>query len=229
MVAPDAGVDAPSRRPIRGRIGVLAVQGAFGAHSLVLRDMGASVVAVRQPADLAGVAGLVLPGGESTTISLLTRSNGLWQELAAVIGDGLPVLATCAGAIILANDVLDGRADQRSMCLAGIAVRRNGFGRQVDSFEADVELSDGSPPLPGVFIRAPVIERTGPGVEVLGTIGRPDGGRMPVLCRQGNLVIATFHPELTSDRRVHALAFGSLTGGAPVGVGSQAVQDILDR
>lgn len=212
MVGPGVRGDAAAARPpIRGRIGILAVQGAFGAHSQVLRDMGASAVPVRQPADLAGVAGLVLPGGESTTISLLARSNGLWDALVELISTGLPVLATCAGAIIVAKEVLDGRADQRSMCLADISVRRNGFGRQVDSFEADISLVGSSSPLPGVFIRAPVIEHTGASVEILGSVVAARG-RMPVLCRQENLLIATFHPELTADRRVHAMAFRLLMG-----------------
>ncbi|HEY1619530.1 MAG TPA: pyridoxal 5'-phosphate synthase glutaminase subunit PdxT [Streptosporangiaceae bacterium] len=193
---------------VRARIGVLSVQGAYAAHAAVLAAMGATPVAVLEPGDLDGLDGLVLPGGESTTMALLLRSGGLWDALAVFLASGLPVLGTCAGAILVARQILDGRAGQQSLGGADIAVRRNGFGRQVESFETDLAWPDG-PPLPAVFIRAPVIERTGPGVQVLARLGESHG-HSPVLCRDGHIVIATFHPELTGDQRVHELAFGEV-------------------
>jgi pyridoxal 5'-phosphate synthase pdxT subunit len=190
------------------RIGVLAVQGAFAAHERALRRLGAVPVPVRNPWELDGLAGVVLPGGESTTMSLLTQSNGLWDALARVVASGRPVLATCAGVILLSKEIMDGRPGQRSLALADIAVRRNGFGRQVFSFEADLALPDGGEPFTGVFIRSPVIERVGDDVEVLAYLHGP-GAASPVLCRDRNMLLSTFHPELTDDLRIHALAFAS--------------------
>jgi pyridoxal 5'-phosphate synthase pdxT subunit len=207
------GTPVPPRsddsRTAEVRIGILSVQGAFAAHERVLRGMGATPVPVREPADLAGLAGLVLPGGESTAMQLLMKSNGLWDALGELVPHGRPTLATCAGSILLAGEILDGRPDQESLGVVDISVRRNGYGRQVDSFEADLALTTGGAPFPGVFIRAPVIERTGDGVEVLASVDRPTGPT-PVLCRDRNVVLCTFHPELTGDSRVHALAFGGL-------------------
>lgn len=199
------------RRPGSARIGVLSVQGAFAAHATVLRGMGATPVAVLEPDDLKDLEGLVLPGGESTTMALLMRSSGLWEALARFLAQDRPVLGTCAGAILVARDILDGRPGQQSLAAVDVCVRRNGLGRQIDSFEADLALPEG-PPFPGVFIRAPVIERVGDGVEVLGRLG-PSHSSTPVLCRQRNIVISTFHPELTRDQRVHALAFAPVLGG----------------
>jgi 5'-phosphate synthase pdxT subunit len=190
------------------RVGVLSVQGAFTAHGHTLRRLGALPVLIRNPGELEDVAGVVLPGGESTTMSLLTQSNGLWDALHRVISSGVPVLATCAGVILLAQEVMDGRPDQRSLALADISVRRNGFGRQVHSFEADLTLPGDTDPFAGVFIRSPVIERVGPDVQVLACLNGPDGST-PVLCRDRNMLLSTFHPELTDDLRIHALAFGS--------------------
>ena len=181
-------------------IGVLALQGAFGAHQRVLDDLGALTRQVRTPADLAEVDALVMPGGESTTMSRLLSTAGLFDPLAARLADGLPVFGTCAGMILLATDVLDGRPDQRSFAAIDLSVRRNGYGRQVDSFEDDIDVEGFDPGYHAVFIRAPKVERTGAGVAVLAEL---DG--VPVLARQGRVMVASFHPELTDDHRVHAM------------------------
>lgn len=185
------------------KVGVLALQGAFARHAEVLRALGAEPTEVRS-ADHLDVDALVLPGGESTTISFLLDSSGLREALRDRIHAGLPVLGTCAGLILLARDVLDGRADQKSLAVLGCAVRRNAYGGQAQSFEAAVQLSpdarSGIADFPGVFIRAPVIERVDDDVEVLGTLQGT-----PVLVAQGGIVGATFHPELAGDTRVHEL------------------------
>jgi 5'-phosphate synthase pdxT subunit len=183
------------------KIGVLALQGAVGAHLGALRALGAEPLEVRTPDDLASVDALVLPGGESTTISMLLDSSGLVAPLAERLAGGMPAFGTCAGMILLGAEILDGRPDQRCFGAVDISVRRNAFGRQVDSFEADLVLADlDGDPFRAIFIRAPFVERTGPGVEVLATV---DGH--PVLCRQGAVTVAAFHPELTPDLRLHAL------------------------
>jgi 5'-phosphate synthase pdxT subunit len=179
------------------RIGVLALQGAFAAHARVLTALGAESVEVRTPEDLDGLDAMVLPGGESTTMSQLLERTGLFDPLAGLLAEGLPVLGTCAGMILLATEVVDGRSDQRSFGAIDLRVRRNGYGRQRDSFESDVTVDDGSP-FHAVFIRAPIVEATGDGVEVLATF---DGH--PVLCRAGAVTVASFHPELSQDPRVH--------------------------
>src|SRR5690606_20284533 len=167
----------------------------------MLARLDARPVAVRTSADLDGVAAIVIPGGESTTISMLLESSGLFEPLSERLDAGMPALGTCAGMILLGREILDGRADQRSFGAVDIGVRRNAFGRQVDSFEADLAVAglDG-PPLHAVFIRAPVVESVGDGVEVLARVG----GR-PVLCRQGPVLVAAFHPELGDDPRLHEL------------------------
>ncbi len=181
------------------KVGVLALQGAFAAHASCLRALGAEPREVRTPGELAEVDALVLPGGESTTMSMLLESADLFEPLAQQLGDGLPVLGTCAGMILLGAEILDGRADQRCFGAVDISVRRNAFGRQVDSFEADLPLAVlGDEPFRAVFIRAPFVERAGPDVEVLATV---DGH--PVLCRQGAVTVAAFHPELSRDLRLH--------------------------
>lgn len=177
-------------------IGVLALQGAFAAHAESLRRCGASTSEVRTPGDLAAVDALVMPGGESSTMSQLLESSGLFTAVAARISEGMAVLGTCAGMILLASEVLDGRSDQRSFSTLDISVRRNAFGRQIDSFEASIDTPEG--PFHGVFIRAPRIERVGPGVDILGSL---DGE--PVLVRRGNVLAASFHPELAGDDRLH--------------------------
>jgi 5'-phosphate synthase pdxT subunit len=186
------------------RIGVLALQGASAAHADALRRLGADAVEVRTPGQLDGVDGVVLPGGESTTISFLLDSNQLREPLAERLADGVPAFGTCAGMILLATDVLDGRADQRSFGVIDLAVRRNAFGRQLDSFEADLDVRDLDEPFHAVFIRAPGVESTGDGVEVLAEV---DG--TAVLCRQGAIMVSSFHPELTDDLRLHQMFLDS--------------------
>jgi 5'-phosphate synthase pdxT subunit len=168
------------------RIGVLAVQGNFREHAAVLRALGAEVREVRLPEQLEGLDGLVIPGGESTAIMRLIRLYGLEEAIRTFPA---PMLGTCAGMILLDRDHLG---------LVDIAVERNGYGRQVASFEADLELEGETEPLRGVFIRAPRVVETAPGVEVL---AEHDGS--PVLLRQGRFLVASFHPELTDDTRVH--------------------------
>ena len=181
------------------KVGVLALQGAVGRHADALTALGAAVVEVRTPGDLTGVDALVLPGGESTTVSRLLATSGLFEPVADRLAGGMPALGTCAGMILLAREVLDGRPDQRCFGALDVAVRRNAFGRQVDSFEAALEVRGlKGPPFPAVFIRAPVVERVGEGVEVLATVDEH-----PVLCRQGNVTVAAFHPELSGDLRLH--------------------------
>lgn len=183
------------------KVGVVALQGASAAHADALRALGAHTVDVRRPHDLDGIEALVLPGGESTTISLLLDLAGLFDPVADRLASGMPVLGTCAGMILLAAEILDGRPDQRCFGAIDIAVRRNAFGRQVDSFEAGlaVEGMRGGD-FPAVFIRAPFVERVGPGVEVLAEV---DGHA--VLCRQGPVLASAFHPELSHDLRIHQL------------------------
>lgn len=182
------------------KVGVLALQGAFAAHARVLGALGAEPVEVRLPEHLAGIDALVLPGGESTTMSRLLETSGLAGPLGDRLRDGLAVFGTCAGMILLSAHVLDGRPDQRCYGAIDLTVRRNGYGRQVDSFETDLDVAglDGGP-FHAVFIRAPMVEAAGPAVEVLAEV---DGH--PVLCRQGRITVAAFHPELTDDHRLHA-------------------------
>jgi pyridoxal 5'-phosphate synthase pdxT subunit len=185
------------------KVGVLALQGAFAAHARTLADLGAEPVLVRRPEHLAGIDALVLPGGESTTMSMLLESSELVEPLAERLAGGMPALGTCAGMILLGAEVLDGRPDQRCYGAVDITVRRNAFGRQIDSFEADLDvggIDDADRPFRAVFIRAPFVERAGPDVEVLAEV---DGH--PVLCRQGPVLVAAFHPELGDDPRLHRL------------------------
>lgn len=183
-------------------IGILALQGAVDLHSRALARLGLDAVEVRTPAQLDTVEALILPGGESSAISKLLTLNGLFEPLRDRLSNGMPALGTCAGMILLATGILDGRTDQRSFAAIDIDVRRNAFGRQNDSFETDLSVAgvEGDK-VHAVFIRAPVVERVGEGVEVLATI---DGGRA-VACRQGNVVVTSFHPELGDDLRVHEL------------------------
>ena len=181
-------------------VGVLALQGAFSAHEDALRGLGVDTRQVRTPLDLAHVHALVMPGGESTTMSLLLDTSRLFEPLQQRLADGMPVFGTCAGMILLAANVLDGRADQRSFGVIDIDVRRNGYGRQVDSFETDITVVGLTAPFHAVFIRAPKVETTGTAVEVLAT---HDG--VPVLARQGPVMVASFHPEITPDARLHEL------------------------
>jgi 5'-phosphate synthase pdxT subunit len=188
-------------------IGVLALQGAFQSHQHRLVELGALTRQVRTPRDLAGVDALVMPGGESTTMSKLLTSSDLFDPLAERLRDGLPVFGTCAGMILLATEILDGRPDQRSFGAIDITVQRNGYGRQLDSFETELhvdELGPDAAPFHGVFIRAPKVTRVGDGVDVL---AEHDG--VPVLLQQGAVSVASFHPELAGDHRLHALFLNS--------------------
>jgi 5'-phosphate synthase pdxT subunit len=191
-------------------VGVLALQGDVREHAGALADLGQTARLVRRPEELDGLDGLIIPGGESTTLSLLLESSGLFAPLAEALDGGLPVLGTCAGMILLATDVLDGRADQRRFGVIDLAVRRNGYGRQRASFECDLEVDGtGDEPVHAVFIRAPVVERVGDGVEVLAVLPSGGGGgtadQSAVVCRSGSVLVTSFHPELTGDRRLHQL------------------------
>jgi 5'-phosphate synthase pdxT subunit len=179
-------------------VGVLALQGAFREHIRALESCGARMRLVRLPADLEGLDGLVIPGGESTTMTMLMERMGLLGAVAEAIRGGLPTLGTCAGMIVLADRITDGRADQVALGALDIGVRRNGYGRQVDSFEADLQVSglEGGP-FPGVFIRAPLVVEVGR-AEVLAEL---DGH--PVAVRQGRVMALAFHPELSGDLRLH--------------------------
>jgi 5'-phosphate synthase pdxT subunit len=179
-------------------IGILALQGDFAEHRAVFARLGVDATEVRLPAQLAGLAGVVIPGGESTTISRLMVEYGLLEPLRGLAAEGLPVWGTCAGLILLARRAPD--LDRPGLALMDMEAVRNAFGRQVDSFEADLEVPAlGSPPFRAVFIRAPLIREVGPGVEVL---ARLDDDTM-VAARQGNLLATAFHPELTEDLRFH--------------------------
>ncbi len=187
-------------------VGVLALQGAFEIHRQRLEQLGATAPLVRGPADLGGLDAIVLPGGESTTMSRLLTTSGLFDELKGRLIDGLPVFGTCAGMILCSTEVLDARPDQRGFDLIDLTVRRNGYGRQLDSFEADLDIDGLVGAFHAVFIRAPLVERVGPALEVL---ARHDG--VPVLVRGARCTVAAFHPELTDDARLHRLFLDSLS------------------
>jgi pyridoxal 5'-phosphate synthase pdxT subunit len=185
------------------RVGVLALQGDTREHVAALRDAGVSAVTVRRRDELDAVDALVIPGGESTTMSHLLRDLDLLEPLRKRLADGLPAYGACAGMILLASEILDAGAGGREAVPLGaldITVRRNAFGRQVDSFEGDVEFSGFDEPVHGVFIRAPWVERVGDGVQVLAS-----AAGHPVAVRQGRVLATAFHPEVTGDRRIHRL------------------------
>lgn len=182
------------------RVGVLAVQGAFARHVEVMGELGADAVEIRQPRDLDGVDALIMPGGESTTMSMLLERIGLFDPIAEMLDRGVPAFGTCAGMILLSGEVLDGRPDQRCFATMDLSVRRNGYGRQIDSFESDLAVDGLDDDFRAVFIRAPVIERLGGDVDVLASVDD-----QPVLCRQGAAMVASFHPELSNDMRLHEL------------------------
>ena len=195
--APTPSGAADARVP---RIGILALQGDVREHADALRDVGAEPVEVRLPRDLVSLDALILPGGESTTMRRLIDLYGLREPIVALARGGAPVYGTCAGMILLADRIADG--DEPVLRLLDITVERNAYGRQLDSFEADLEIpSLGDEPLHGVFIRAPVVSDVGPDVEVL---ARDENGR-PIAVRQGRVMATAFHPELTGDRRLHRL------------------------
>ena len=186
------------------RVGVLALQGDVREHVAALAEAGADPVEVRRPADLEGLDGIVLPGGESTTIGRLLGLFDLLEPLRARVAAGLPTFGTCAGMVLLSSEVVDGRPGQPVLGALDATVRRNAFGSQVDSFETDLEVA-GVGQVHGVFIRAPWVERVGPEVEVLAEV---DGH--PVAVRQGAVLATSFHPELTGDARVHQLFVDSI-------------------
>jgi 5'-phosphate synthase pdxT subunit len=190
------------------RVGVLALQGDTREHLAALREAGADAVTVRRPAELDAVDALVIPGGESTAISHLLSVFELLEPLRARLADGLPAYGSCAGMILLASEILDaGEPGRAALPLGAIdmTVRRNAFGRQVDSFEGDISFLGLDAPVHAVFIRAPWVERVGPGVEVLASaVGHP------VAVRQGKVLATAFHPEMTGDRRIHKLFVDSL-------------------
>jgi len=192
-------------------IGILALQGDFKEHAEAVSEIGVNSRLVRRPEDLAGISGLILPGGESTTLSMLLDSATLREPLSKLLTSGLPVFGTCAGMILLACAVTDGRADQETFKTLDIDVRRNGFGRQLQSFECALDVAGMDTPMPAVFIRAPLVDRVGRGVEVLAQIDvQPSdiaspATAVPVLVRQNQTLAAAFHPELTADRRLHRM------------------------
>ncbi len=181
-------------------VGVLALQGAFNRHTRVLGELNVATQEVRTPQDLASVDALVMPGGESTTMSQLLESSELFEPIKKMIHEGMPVFGTCAGMILLAKEIIDGRDDQVSFGAIDIDVQRNAYGRQIDSFEAEIEVEGFNTPFHAVFIRAPRIVKAAQSVEVLAEFGVEI-----VLARQKNVLVASFHPELSPDQRIHEL------------------------
>ncbi|MDA8081282.1 MAG: pyridoxal 5'-phosphate synthase glutaminase subunit PdxT [Actinomycetota bacterium] len=194
------------------RIGILALQGDFLNHVAVLDGLSVESVLVKTPDDL-DVDGIIVPGGESTTMSLLIQSSGIYEPLKALLHGGLPAFGTCAGMILLASSLMDGRTDQVTFDAIDIVVRRNGFGRQVASFETDIDVSgvEGGP-LKAVFIRAPVVEKVADGVEVLAEVkynfADSTNRVVPVICRQEKVIVSSFHPELVGEDRLHKVFLG---------------------
>lgn len=181
------------------KVGVLALQGDIREHISALIACGVNPITVRRPAELDQIDALVLPGGESTTIAQLSEVFGIYDLIKARIAQGMPIYGSCAGMILLANEILDAKQDQKSFGGLDITVRRNAFGRQVDSFESDISFADGSADLiSAVFIRAPWVERVGDGVQVLAAIATH-----PVAVRSHTLLATSFHPELAGDHRIH--------------------------
>ena len=189
------------------KIGVLALQGDFLNHLAILDQLSVKSVLVRTPGDL-DIDGIIIPGGESTTMSLLLQSSELYKPLASLLNSGLAAFGTCAGMILLARTVIDGRSDQVTLDAIDIVVRRNGFGRQVASFETELAVS-GIGPMRAAFIRAPVVEKVSDEVEVLARVNYsfPDSSsrEVPVICRNGKVLVSSFHPELVGEDRLHRL------------------------
>ncbi|GAA3902940.1 pyridoxal 5'-phosphate synthase glutaminase subunit PdxT [Microbacterium invictum] len=191
------------------RVGVLSLQGDVREHVRVLTVLGADVSLIRRPGELASIDGLVLPGGESSVIDKLARAFGMQQPVRAAIAGGMPVYGTCAGMILLADDITDGIAGQETFGGLDVTVRRNAFGSQVDSFETDLDVPAlGAPPVHAAFIRAPLVEAVGEGVDVLASL---DDGRV-VAVQQGGLLATAFHPEVTGEHRFHALFLDLVRG-----------------
>ncbi|MDW3178579.1 MAG: pyridoxal 5'-phosphate synthase glutaminase subunit PdxT [Acidimicrobiia bacterium] len=186
-------------------VGVLALQGAFRAHRNKLAELGVVSREVRTPQDLETVDALIMPGGESTTMSMLLESSGLYEPLAVRIAAGMAVFGTCAGLILLATEIEDGRPDQRSFGRLDVSVQRNAYGRQLESFETDLQTTVTEDDIHAVFIRAPKITRVGDSIEVLASVEDE-----PVLVREGNALGASFHPELANGSRIHRLFLDSV-------------------
>jgi 5'-phosphate synthase pdxT subunit len=204
---------------VKPTVGVLALQGDVGEHLRALEEVGATAVPVRRPAELDRLDGIVIPGGESTTIDKLSRIFELRDPLVERIRNGLPAYGSCAGMILLADRITGGIHDQQTFACLDITVRRNAFGRQVDSFEADIDLDLGAElagaPFHAVFIRAPWVEKAGSTVQVLGRVPHPEdssGEGAIVAVRQDHLLATSFHPEVTGDRRLHAYFLRLITG-----------------
>ena len=181
------------------KVGVLALQGAFKLHVQALERLGVEAIEVRSLENFGASEALIIPGGESTTMSFLLESSGIFDSLQERSNNGMPILGTCAGMILLSSKITDGRNDQKPLNLIDIEVRRNGYGRQIDSFESDLLIEGFNRPFRGVFIRAPLVENVSEKVEVLAEIN----GR-PVMCRQDSIIVTSFHPELADDDRIHA-------------------------
>ncbi len=191
------------------KAGVLALQGDFKEHLDIFRELGVDAIEVRLPSQLDGVSHLVIPGGESTAISMLLESSGLDKSIRQYISEGRPIFGTCAGMILLSKEILGGRADQIAFEAIDITVQRNGFGRQVESFETRLEVKGIAEPIDVAFIRAPVVVRIGDQVEDLASVDYvfKEGGsrRVPVVCAQGSTLVSSFHPEVTGESSLHRL------------------------
>ncbi len=181
------------------KVGVLALQGAFRLHVKALERLGIDAIEVRSLENFDASEALIIPGGESTTMSFLLESSGIFDSLRERSAEGMPILGTCAGMILLSSKITDGRSDQKPLNLMGIETRRNGYGRQIDSFESDLSIEGFDRSFRGIFIRAPLVESVSEEVEVLAEVN----GR-PVMCRQGSIIVTSFHPELADDDRIHA-------------------------
>jgi len=181
------------------KVGVLALQGAFKLHVQALERLGVEAIEVRSLENFGASEALIIPGGESTTMSFLLESSGIFDSLQERSNNGMPILGTCAGMILLSSKITDGRNDQKPLNLVDIEVRRNGYGRQIDSFESDLLIEGFNSSFRGIFIRAPLVENISEKVEVLAEIN----GR-PVMCRQDSIIVTSFHPELADDDRIHA-------------------------
>ena len=193
------------------KIGVLALQGDFREHLVAAKTAGHAALTVRRPEELAEIDALILPGGESTTISQLARTFNLFEPIKKRISEGMPTYGSCAGMILLADRIIDGAEGQETFGGINMTVRRNAFGRQVDSFESDLDFQGSS--LHAVFIRAPWVEEVGSDVKILSEVKAADGSHA-VAVRQGNLLATSFHPELTGDLRVHRYFFDQVCTGA---------------
>ena len=181
------------------KVGVLALQGAFKLHVQALKRLGVEAIEVRTLENFEASQALIIPGGESTTMSFLLESSGIFEALQERSNNGMPILGTCAGMILLSSKITDGRNDQKPLKLIDIEDRRNGYGRQIDSFESDLMVKGFENFFKGVFIRAPLVESVGENVDVLAELNG-----QPIMCRQESTIVTSFHPELADDDRIHA-------------------------